>query len=186
MQKHDRAWPFCWARETATSATFYVGIYDRHTYAVVTSPQWSSNSQAGSAYDTVVWHWKILEMDAQFLQSYCMLLWNALMPAIFRHTQDISRWPWTTTIENKLLLQRRLCVFLTIFFFVSWTHYAWHRPSDWRNEAFLITRRIAELKRDKSWAQLSNINPFIIVSSVVPSLKDSRDSSGTWWSEGDC
>ena len=116
MQKHDRAWPFCWARETATSATFYVGIYDRHTYAVVTSPQWSSNSQAGSAYDTVVWHWKILEMDAQFLQSYCMLLWNALMPAIFRHTQDISRWPWTTTIENKLLLQRRLCVFLTIFF----------------------------------------------------------------------
>jgi hypothetical protein len=77
-------------------------------------------------------------------------------------------------------------VFLTIFFFVSWTHYAWHRPSDWRNEAFLITRRIAELKRDKSWAQLSNINPFIIVSSVVPSLKDSRDSSGTWWSEGDC
>ena len=40
--------------ETATSATFYVAIYDRHTYAVVTSPQWSSNNQAGSAYDTVV------------------------------------------------------------------------------------------------------------------------------------
>ena len=42
-------------------------------------------------------------MVVQFLQSHCMLLSHTLMPTIFRHTQDISRWHWTNPLENKLL-----------------------------------------------------------------------------------
>ena len=87
MQKHDRAWPFCWARETATSATFYVGIYDRHTYAVVTSPQWSSNSQAGSAYDTVVWHWKWLLNCCRIVACYCEIHSRYLKMALDHHNR---------------------------------------------------------------------------------------------------